>query len=386
LALAHAISVCGDVFVTISLADSIFFGATASAARGKVVLYLVLTMAPFAVVAPVLGPLLDRTRGGRRLLIAAAAAGRAILCLLMAGVIDELLLYPLAFAMLVLSKGHSVAKSALVPAVVNDPDELVRANSRLALIAILGGTVAAPIAAAILKLSGAAWVLRFGAVVFVVGIVAALAIPRAKEVGPPETRQDRELLHVPSIVVAGSAMALMRGVVGFLTFFAAFVLKKQGEPAWVFGLVIIGSAIGNATGSLIAPLLRRKVREEWILAGSLVVPAIPLFFAARSYGRLSIVFAGFAVAAASALARLAFDSLLQRDGADAARGRAFARFETRFQIVWVIGGLVAVLFFGGGRAGIFLIALVLLFGGLSYIGAVRRQEPRNPGAKPEVTG
>src|SRR5512132_1641965 len=102
LALAHAISVCGDVFVTISLADSIFFGATASAARGKVVLYLVLTMAPFAVVAPVLGPLLDRTRGGRRLLIAAAAAGRAVLCILMAGAIDDLLLYPLAFAMLVL--------------------------------------------------------------------------------------------------------------------------------------------------------------------------------------------------------------------------------------------------------------------------------------------
>ena len=67
-------------------------------------------------------------------------------------------------------------------------------------------------------------------------------------------------------------------------------------------------------------------------------------------------------------ARLAFDSLLQRDGADAARGRAFARFETRFQIVWVVGGLVAVLFSGGGRAGIFLVALVLLFGGLSYVG------------------
>ena len=77
LALAHAISVCGDVFVTISLADSIFFGATASAARGKVVLYLVLTMAPFAVVAPVLGPLLDRTRAGGGSSSPPSAAGRA---------------------------------------------------------------------------------------------------------------------------------------------------------------------------------------------------------------------------------------------------------------------------------------------------------------------
>ena len=77
---------------------------------------------------------------------------------------------------------------------------------------------------------------------------------------------------------------------------------------------------------------------------------------------------------------------MQRDGADAARGRAFARYETRFQIVWVLGGLLAVLFFGGGRAGIFLVALVLFFGGLSYIGAVRRQESRNTGSEPEVTG
>jgi hypothetical protein len=380
LALAHAISVCGDVFVTISLADSIFFSATTTGARGKVVLYLLLTMAPFAVVAPVLGPLLDRTRGGRRLLIAGAAGGRAILCLLMAGVIHELALYPLAFAMLVLSKGHSVAKSALVPAVVDSPDELVRANSRLALIAVLGGSIAAPFAAAILKLSSAAWVLRTGSVIFAVGIFAALAIPRAKEVGPPETEAQREQLHARSIVVAGSAMGLVRGVVGFTTFFAAFVLKKQGEPAWVYGLVIVAGALGNGIGTVIAPLLRKRVREEWILAASLVAPAIPLLFAARSYGRLSLVFAAGAVAGSAALARLAFDSLLQRDGADAARGRAFARYETRFQIVWVLGGLLAVLFFGGGRAGIFLVALVLLFGGLSYVGAVRRSEAPGDGS------
>jgi hypothetical protein len=154
----------------------------------------------------------------------------------------------------------------------------------------------------------------------------------------------------------------------------------------VYGVVLIGSAVGNAVGNVIAPLLRRRVREEWILAGSLIAPAIPLFFAARSYGRLSLVLSAGAIAGSAALARLAFDSLLQRDGADAARGRAFARYETRFQIVWVIGGLLAVLFFGGGRAGIFLVAVVLLFGGLFYVGAVRRQESRNTGSAPEVSG
>ncbi len=98
-------------------------------------------------------------------------------------------------------------------------------------------------------------------------------------------------------------------------------------------------------------------------------------FAARAYGRTALVVAAVAVAAASAAGRLAFDSLVQRDGADAVRGRAFARFETRFQLVWVFGGVLAVIFPGGGRSGIFLVALVLLFAGLSYVGAVRRPGP-----------
>ena len=68
-------------------------------------LYLLFTMAPFAVVAPVLGPFIDRTRGGRRLLFMASCAGRAVLCLFMAANIEGLGLYPLAFGSLVLLEG-----------------------------------------------------------------------------------------------------------------------------------------------------------------------------------------------------------------------------------------------------------------------------------------
>jgi MFS family permease len=386
------------VFITVSLAGSLFFDVGVGAARPKVLLYLLLTMAPFAVVAPVLGPLLDRSRGGRRLMVSFSMLGRAFLCVLMADNLDGLILFPLAFASLVLSKGQSVAKSALVPAVVDDKDELVLANSRLALVAVAGGAAAAPLAAGILKAADAAWVLRVGSVVFLLGTVLALAIPRAPRVAPPETPDEREALHARSIVIAGTAMGLLRGVVGFFTFFAAFALKRSHEPAWMFGLVIVGSAVGNGIGTVLAPLLRRKIREEWMLAGALVVPAVPLVFAARGYSVTALIAAASAVAAAAACGRLAFDSLLQRDGAEAARGRAFARFETRFQIVWVIGGVLAVLFPGGGRSGIFVVALVLLFSGLSYIGAVRRQgatpsvefrtptEPQNPPSTSVDTG
>jgi hypothetical protein len=141
--------------------------------------------------------------------------------------------------------------------------------------------------------------------------------------------------------------------------------------------VLVASAIGGGIGMLIAPLLRKRVREEWMLAGSLLVPALPLVFAAREYGRVSLVFAAATVAGATACGRVAFDSLLQRDGAESVRGRAFARFETRFQLVWVAGGVCAVLFPGGGRGGIFVVAIVLLFAGLSYVGAFRRMPARN---------
>ena len=77
----HALSACGDACMAASLAGSIFFEGPASGSREKILLYLLLTMAPFAIVAPVLGPILDRSKGGRRLLIVLSCLGRALLCL-----------------------------------------------------------------------------------------------------------------------------------------------------------------------------------------------------------------------------------------------------------------------------------------------------------------
>ncbi len=276
LALAHAVGLAGDVFVTVSLAGTLFFDVGVGAARPKVLLYLVITMAPFAVVAPVLGPFLDRTRGGRRLMVALSMIGRAALCLLMANRIDSPLLYPLAFGALVLSKGQSVAKSSLVPAVVDSHEEFVLANSRLAIISVLGATIAGPLAAIILKTAGAPWVLRAGAIVFVFGTVCAFGIPRAERVGSGETTDERAALQARSIVTAGTAMGLLRAIVGFFTFFAVFALKRAHEPAWVFGLVLAASVAGNGLGTVLAPFLRRKFREEWMLAGASVAAGPPV--------------------------------------------------------------------------------------------------------------
>ena len=380
LVYAQATGACGDACILVSMAGSIFFSSPTSAARGKVLLFLLITMTPFVIVAPVLGPALDRMKGGRRLFLILSAAGRALLCLALAMYISKpapegLLVYPLAFGVLVLQKGSAIAKSALVPALVKDEAELVTANSRLALINAIAVFVGAAPAFVVYKLFGADWSLRFAAVVFVVATILAIQIPRTRLRAPADERLqklERDEMHTPSILLGASAMAVLRACVGFLAFFTAFSLKHD-----LFALGLAGTAayVGNFVGVLGAPALRRAVREEVILASSLVVPAAFALLGALVAGAAGFVLAAFTLGIGAAAGRLGFDSLLQRDGPDAVRGRAFAKFETRFQLVWVIGGIFAIIPFAK-QMGLFLLAIVLGFAAVSYVAALRAARGR----------
>jgi hypothetical protein len=380
LVYAQAAGACGDACILVSMAGSIFFSSPTSAARGKVLLFLLITMTPFVIIAPVLGPALDRMKGGRRLFLISSAAGRALLCLALAMYISKpapegLLVYPLAFGVLVLQKGSAIAKSALVPALVKDESELVTANSRLALINAVGAFAGAAPAFVVYKLFGADWSLRYGAVVFVIATILAIQIPRTRlrvPVDEQTQKLEREEMHTPSILLGSSAMAVLRASVGFLAFFAAFSLKGD--------LVALGAAgvaayAGNFGGVIVAPALRRSLREEVILASSLVLPAVFTLLGAFVAGSVGFVLAALTIGIGAAAGRLGFDSLLQRDGPDAVRGRAFAKFETRFQLVWVLGGIIAIIPFAK-QMGLFLLALVLGFAAVSYVAALRAARGR----------
>ena len=52
----NALHMAGDALIAVSLAGTLFFAATTDAQRGNVALYLLVTMAPFAVLAPVHRP------------------------------------------------------------------------------------------------------------------------------------------------------------------------------------------------------------------------------------------------------------------------------------------------------------------------------------------
>jgi len=375
---AHAVSMCGDACIAASLAGSLFFSTPSSSSREKVLLYLVITMLPFAIVAPVLGPALDYRRSGRRVLVVVSMLARAVLAVMMARWISDpapggLLVYPIAFGILVLAKGYSVAKSALVPALVDDPGELVKANSRLALVSVIATTVGGGPAFLVQEIFGPEWSLRFAAVVFVVGGIVATKIPRVRiEQSREEARLEREELHQPSILLAGSAMAVMRGAVGFLAFFAAFSLKHD---LFALGVAATMAIIGGFIGNLVGPPIRRALREEQMLAASLLVTASIVLVGVLLSGTVAFAVSSLAVAVGAASSRLAFDSLLQRDGPDAARGRAFARFETRFQVAWVAGALIGIIP-QNEQLGLLLLAITLASAGILYVGARRAARGR----------
>ncbi|MDQ3679852.1 MAG: hypothetical protein M3378_04770 [Actinomycetota bacterium] len=372
LVVAHALAVAGDALVTMALAGSLFFDISPTAARGRVALSLVLTMAPFALVAPFLGPAIDRVRGGRRLMVFMAAGGRAVAAWLMASILDTLLLFPATFALLVLSKTHSVAKSSLVPTVVRSDDELVQANSKLALVSAVTGLVAAAPGVAVLELAGAEWVVRLAAVAFVTAAVASLRIRHVRLDDPAARPLAKEELHDAGIRLAAASMGVLRGSVGFLTFLIAFSLRREGAAAWRFGAALAASLGATVVGAAAAPRLRRSVAEEHLLAGCLGLVVISGVAAWRVDGFIGDLLLAAAIGVAASAGKLAFDSLVQRDAPDATQGRSFARYEAIFQLTWVVGALVPVVTAVPRRLGYALLIVAAAVSMVTYLVGLRR--------------
>lgn len=341
LARTHALVTAADTLVALALAGSLFFSISPDAARGRVGLYLLLTMAPFAVVAPLIGPAIDRRAGGRRAMVVLSAGLRAVLCLLMADDLDSLLLFPEAFAVLVLGKGYGVARASLVPGLVRAPSELVQANAKLVLISGVVGFVVAVPGVGLLQI-GAPAVLLAAAGLFAGGTVAAMRLPKERIAAERPDAVERAELRGAGILLAASAMAVLRASVGFLAFLLAFGLREAGDPSWFFGLVIGAGAVGALGGAALAPRLRTVVKEERILFGGLVAVALAGLLGLQLERRPSAVLVALAVGIAASAGKLAFDAIVQRDAPDANQGRSFARFETRFQVAWVIGAVIPV--------------------------------------------
>lgn len=363
LAHTHALSTGSDAFIAVSLAGSLFFNVSVGAAQSSVALYLALTMAPFAVVAPFVGPLVDRFSTARTSVIALTLLVRGILCLFLASDLQSLLFYPEAFAVLVLGKAYSVAKSAAVPGLVEDHDQLVAANARLSRLSAIGGGVGGLVALAIINLGTAPAVLRVGALVFFTGAGWAMTIPRVQESATASPREEREEAHFPSIIIGASVVTVLRASLGFMGFLIAFGFRRAGEPSWLYLAPVAAVGIGNFAATLVIPWLRRHwLREEQLFSFALAVTGVVALLAAIQIHVVTVTVVGLVVGFGANLGKQAFDSVLQRDAPDVVRGRYFARSETRFQLAWVVGALVPVVFNLPFRVGLLILGAALMLG------------------------
>jgi MFS family permease len=372
LALVHVAMMAGDTMVTVSLAGSLFFSVSPTEAKGKVLLYLALTIAPFAVVSPLLGPLIDRSSNGRRLLVAVSAVARGALCLSMAHYLSSLWLFPEAFLILVCSKLYVVTRGTLVPEMARSDQfkdseglddagwpETAKAsetgfagfNAQLTLLGTIAGLIAGSLGAGILKGIGAPSVLIVAALVYFAATAASVRLrrPSARNIvavaGLTPLERDLALLkpHGDTEVSWGlAASSVVRFAIGFTTFLLAFGLRRENAGLGWFATALLLSGFGSLVGLALVTRVRNRVPESTLITVALLAIGVGGLVAAQDPVTIAQVALAAWLGAAAAVAQPSFDAITQRHVAAGAQGRTFARFAVRQQLLWVIGALIPV--------------------------------------------
>ena len=397
LALVHVIMMAGDTLVTVSLAGSLFFSVSPTEAKGKVLAYLLLTIAPFAVVSPLLGPLIDRSANGRRILVALSAGLRAILCWSMSQHLNSFWLFPEAFLVLISSKLYVVTRGALVPEMartdqfrehaakvgesgwpsheVEEEKGFAGFNAQLTLLGTLVGLIAGSIGAGLLKGIGAPSVLIAASIVFIAATVASLRLQRPTKavreqvVALTQTERDFHALNPLGDVEVSwglSASALMRFTVGFATFLLAFGLRREHAGLTWFAFALAISAVGALGGLGLVTRVRNAVPESTLLTIALLATGIGAGVASSHPTLIAQVFLAGWLGACAAVAQPSFDAITQRHVPPGAQGRTFARFAVRQQLLWVIGALIPVGITLSFATGDLLLCVLMLVAGVVY--------------------
>lgn len=336
----HALQAAGDALVAVSLASTAFFQVSASEARGKIALYLLLTLLPFSLLVPVAGPLLDRFPHGRRNVLAVACGGRGLVAWTLAGSLASLSLYPQALLILVLARAYGVARSAAVVRVRPPELGLVASNARLNVASVAASGSAAAVGVAVANTIGTEWVLRLATLLFVAAAVAAIRLPaQVDDVHDPVAVGERWALHQASRQVrrALAATTSLRAIAGLLTLGLAILLKANHASAVEAGLVLGAAFAGSLLGTGLASRLPAR-RTARLTALALLLPTAATLLAALG-GTLGLqVLAVGSVGLGASLGKYALDAALQAEVGPRQLGSAFARSETSLQLGWALGG------------------------------------------------
>ena len=385
-----AAGAAADAFVAVALAGTLFFSTSVDQARGRIALTLLITMAPFAVLAPFIGPMLDRVREGRRYIMIGTLLARGLLCWGMAGAVqhnDTVTLLPAAFGVLVLQKAYGVTRSAVTPRVLPARITLVSANARISLAALIASTVGVGVAGGVSFLAGggtvgATWSLRVGTLVYLAAIALGIRLPTQVDhhqpqpadppaatpgpapaaagpspAGPPRARpapagtaagprRARWAATLRSVgPIVGEAMrgnAALRAFSGYMIFFLAFLLRTVHFPGvsdkLALGAMIAAAGAGGFIGTGIGALLKSRT-PHLILFVLLCTSTAITAVCAAFFGLWAALIVALVAAFGQVLAKLALDSIVQREVREEIRSSTLAASETIHQLAWVAGGL-----------------------------------------------
>ncbi|MFQ5554018.1 MAG: hypothetical protein ACE5GC_01445 [Acidimicrobiia bacterium] len=375
LAETHSGSVAGDALIALALAQSLFFQVPSAEARENVALYLLVTLAPFSVLGPFLGGVFERFPAAYRGGLVLSAGLRAVVAIMMIIWQESLwFLLPLAFVALVLSRFHGIARSSVLPVVLERRSDFISANAQLARAGVLAGAAVVPAILGVWLL-GTWFPLVIAAAVFTWSARAARLLPSlasvtAEESGRRRGRKARKAMLPRPVRLARFATAGVRFLNGFLLLLVAFAFRDVDASVGQFGTLLGAAGVGFFAAALITPVLEKRISEEPMVVAGLAVEAGAAFVAGQVFGLPAAALLAAAAGFAWGTAKFGFDGLLQASVPIVHRGRAFTNSETFFQLAWVLGAIIPVVPSIPPELGLSLAGIAALVIQVIYVSAV----------------
>jgi MFS family permease len=359
------VSQCSDGLFQAGLATLFFFSPeNATTATGVAAAFAVLLL-PFTVVGPWAGVLLDRWRRRQVLLVGnlVRAGLTLVVALIMATAGVGPAVYVLALVTLSVNRFLLSALSASQPRVVAG-ELLLTANS----ITPTLGTVSAGIGAGVGVLLGLvlpdgrgkdAAALVVAAVLMAAAALLASRIDRDR-LGPDARADATEIRRALGTLARGlvdgarylvrrgtparalGVMAVHRFLYGAV-FIASILISRNllADPAdaraglLTFALVGGVTGVGFALAIVVTPIVSPLIGPHSWIALCLVLAAATQALLAVTVARPAVLVGSLVLGLAAQGAKIAVDTIVQRDTADAYRGRAFALYDVLYNAAFV---------------------------------------------------
>lgn len=410
------ISQCGDGMFQVGLATLYFFNPATMTTAGGVAAAFTILLLPFTIVGPFVGPLLDRW--SRQAVLFWGNTIRAVLCLALAALMYAgagfAIISVLALITLGINRFLLSALSAGLPHVV-PRRQLIMANSIVPTLGAAATAVGAVIGFIINRLTPEGSI-RDASGLLVAALLLAGAVWAAskiayRELGPDGRVQiplGSQLALVLDDLWQGASYLAKRGTPGHalivmavhrflygVNFIALLLISRNllADPAdadaglAMFALLSGISLAGNGSAIILTPIAHERMTpHQWIVAClgiSTLSQIILLATPTLPWIAIAAILMGLGVQGA----KIAVDTIVQRDVIDTYRGRAFALYDMMYNAAFVGAAALAAAMLpdsGWSRPGFAgLVAVYLVLAGWYWWKTKRiGGKPREVGSSP----